>query len=105
MDVAFVPNQSTGQYQGDAIVALHGSWATADKEWGRGDPATRRAPALMRIAINNDGLGSTYKIVDGFQLEDGQRWTRPAGVAIGPDGNIYFTSDGGIHGLFRLRWQ
>jgi glucose/arabinose dehydrogenase len=29
---------------------------------------------------------------------------RPSGVAFGADGALYFTSDDGIEGLFRLRW-
>jgi glucose/arabinose dehydrogenase len=42
-------------------------------------------------------------LVDGFQLANGERWARPVGVAIGPDGALYFTSDSGANGLFRLK--
>ena len=42
-------------------------------------------------------------LVTGFQLENGGRWARPVGVAIGPDGALYFTSDSETDGLFRLR--
>jgi len=43
-------------------------------------------------------------LVSGFQLDNGNRWARPVGVAFGPDGALYFTSDGGAtEGLFRLR--
>ncbi|MEX2164562.1 MAG: hypothetical protein WD823_10000 [Sulfuricaulis sp.] len=41
-------------------------------------------------------------LVTGFQNENGDRWARPVGVAVGPDGVLYFTSDEGINGLFRL---
>ena len=41
-------------------------------------------------------------LVTGFQLANGDRWARPVGVAIGPDGALYFTSDSGTNGLFRL---
>jgi glucose/arabinose dehydrogenase len=44
-------------------------------------------------------------LISGFQLADGRRWARPTGVAIGPDGALYFASDDGIQGLFRLRPQ
>jgi len=37
-----------------------------------------------------------------FQSESGARWARPVGVAFGPDGALYFSSDSGINGLFRL---
>jgi len=44
-------------------------------------------------------------LVSGFQLDNGERWARPVGVAFGPDGALYFTSDGGTtEGLFRL-WR
>jgi glucose/arabinose dehydrogenase len=42
-------------------------------------------------------------LVTGFQLADGERWARPVGVAVGPDGALYFTSDSETNGLFRLR--
>ena len=42
-------------------------------------------------------------LVTGFQLPDGDRWARPAGVAIGPDGALYFSSDSDTNGLFRLK--
>jgi glucose/arabinose dehydrogenase len=41
-------------------------------------------------------------LVGGFQLVDGGRWARPAGAAFGPDGALYFTSDAGTEGLFRV---
>jgi glucose/arabinose dehydrogenase len=41
-------------------------------------------------------------LVTGFQRANGERWARPVGVAIGPDGALYFTSDSGTNGLFRL---
>jgi len=37
-----------------------------------------------------------------LQRPDGERLLRPVGVAIGPDGALYFTSDAHLQGLFRL---
>ena len=42
-------------------------------------------------------------LVTGFQLSSGERRVRPAGVAVGPDGVLYFSSDGETNDLFRLR--
>jgi glucose/arabinose dehydrogenase len=41
-------------------------------------------------------------LVTGFQRLNGERLLRPVGVAIGPDGALYFTSDAHLQGLFRL---
>ena len=44
-----------------------------------------------------------FELQQDSELEDGKRWARPVGVAIGPDGEIYFTSDAGFNGLYRLK--
>jgi glucose/arabinose dehydrogenase len=41
-------------------------------------------------------------LLTGLQRSDGERLLRPVGVAIGPDGALYFTSDAHLQGLFRL---
>jgi len=106
MDVGFVNTDHIAwqSYEHDAIVALHGSWATSDGG-GRGDPASRREPMLVRVEFDDEGnaTGEVHDFIDGFQLEDGSRWARPMGVAFDNEGSLFFTSDGGIHGLFRLK--
>ena len=92
------------RFTGDAMVALHGSWATLPDGEFRGNPATRRPPKLVAVRFNNEQEAVRVDdIVTGFQLANGDRWARPVGVAIGSDGSLYFTSDEGIEGLFRLR--
>ncbi len=61
-----------------------------------------------------------YGFIEGTRADDGDHtdamllideptfpgchvWARPVGVAVGPDGALYFTSDSAINGLFRLR--
>ena len=88
---------------GDAVVALHGSWGTQPDGGAGGSPATRRVPALVVVRFDDGEAHSVEDLVTGFQLDDGRRWARPAGVAFGPDGALYFTSDAGLQGLFRLR--
>jgi glucose/arabinose dehydrogenase len=105
LGVAFVPPGALGpRFAGDAVVALHGSWATRPFGKASGDPATRRPPKLVRVRFRDGEAQGVDDLVTGFQLDDGARWARPAGMAFGPDGALYFTSDGGaIQGLFRLR--
>ncbi|KXS38452.1 MAG: glucose/sorbosone dehydrogenases-like protein [Halomonadaceae bacterium T82-2] len=87
----------------DLVAALHGSWATAPTGGAGGDPATRREPALMGVRLDEAGRhGEVVPLITGFQDAEGRRWARPVGVAVGPDGTIYFTSDTGETGLYRL---
>ncbi len=104
MGVAFVREGSLdARWAGDAVVALRGSWATAPSGGSSGDPATRRPPKLVLVRFENGEARRVDDLVTGFQLPDGGRWARPVGVAVGPDGALYFTSDAGNNGLFRLR--
>jgi glucose/arabinose dehydrogenase len=104
MGVAFVPvGAMDARFHGDALVALHGSWATRPAGGAFGDAASRRPPKIVAVRFEEGKAQRVDDLITGFQLPDGTRWARPVGVAIGPDGALYFTSDAGIHGLFRLR--
>jgi len=104
MGVAFVSKGAMDErLEFDAIVALHGSWATLPQGNYLGDAATRRPPAVVAVRFEDGRPRRVDNLISGFQLKDGVRWARPVGVALGPDGALYFTSDGGTHGLFRLR--
>ena len=104
LGVTFVPAGAMDKaLEQDAIVALHGSWATRPSGGFFGDKATRRPPKIVAVRFADDRARRVDDLISGFQLGDGTRWARPAGVAIGPDGGLYFTSDSGIDGLFRLR--
>ena len=104
MGVAFVPKGALSpDFEGDAVVALHGSWATAPFGRASGDPAKRREPKLVVVNFKEGQATEVEDLVIGFQRGDGSRWARPVGVAFGPDGALYFTSDFGAEALFRLR--
>jgi len=104
MGVSFVNNQRFGKkLMYDAIVALHGSWATQPGGGFFGSRSTRRPPKIVAARFKNGKAVRVDDLITGFQLNDGSRWARPVGVAMGPDGALYFTSDGGVHGLYRLK--
>ena len=103
MGVVFIPPGAMDDtLNGDAVVASRGSWGTAPSGGSRGDRATRRPPKLVLVRFENDEALRVDDLLIGFQSENGDRWARPVGVAIGPDGNLYFTSDEHTNGLFRL---
>ncbi|MCR4301710.1 MAG: PQQ-dependent sugar dehydrogenase [Sulfuricaulis sp.] len=103
MGVTFVPKGALSKaLELDAVVALRGSWGTQPTGGSFGNPATRRPPKLVVVRFKDGGAVRVDDLVTGFQLADGDRWARPVGVAIGPDGALYFTSDSEINGLFRL---
>jgi len=105
MAVSFVNSQALDhRFKHAAVVALHGSWATKPTGGYFGDDATRRPPKLVVVRFQHGRAKSVEDLVTGFQLKNGERWARPVGVGIGPDGALYFTSDAGINGLFRLKY-
>ena len=104
LGMTFVPKGALSPpLEFDAIVALHGSWATRPSGSFFGESATRRPPKIVAVRFENGRAQRVDDVISGFQMKDGRRWARPVGVAIGPDGALYFTSDSGINGLFRLR--
>lgn len=104
LGVMFVPaGAMDSSLVGDAIVALHGSWGTRPAGSFFGDRASRREPKLVAVRFADGKAQRVDDLVTGFQLDKGQRWARPAGVAFGPDGALYFSSDSDTEGLFRLR--
>ena len=104
MAVSFVPKGAMHKLlELDAIVALRGSWGTQPSGGVLGSKATRRPPKLVVVRFKDGAPVRVDDLVTGFQLENGTRWARPVGVAIGLDGALYFTSDSETNGLFRLR--
>lgn len=103
LGMAFVPDGALDtRFINNAVVALHGSWATRPGGRRFGSRATRRPPKLVMVQFRDGTAAGVVDMVTGFQRPDGVRLARPAGVAIGPDGALYFTSDAHTEGLFRL---
>lgn len=104
LGMAFVPKGAMdASLEFDAVVALHGSWGTQPSGGFMGSAATRRPPKIVAVRFNDGQAIRVDDLITGFQLPDGKRWARPAGVALGPDGALYFSSDSEINGLFRLK--
>jgi glucose/arabinose dehydrogenase len=60
--------------------------------------ASLEAPRMLTFAK----VQGVEDLISGFQLDNGDRWARPVGVAFGPDGALYFSSESGVNALFRL---
>lgn len=86
LDLAFYDHDAFGpDYRGDAFVALHGSWNR--------DPRT--GYKLVRLLIEDgEPTGAYEDFVTGFVIDDRSVWGRPVGVAVSPDGALYFSEDG-----------
>jgi glucose/arabinose dehydrogenase len=75
------------EYKGSAFVAMHGSW-------NRGN---RTGYKVVRVLIDKDGkpTGEYQDFMTGFVRSQKAVWGRPVGVAVGNDGALYVTEDGG----------
>lgn len=104
LDVAFANKGDLGgAWSGQAFVALHGSWATPPAGTASGDLRGRREPKIVQVLFENGKpTGKVKDFISGFQLPTGARWARPAGLAFGPDGALYISSDSDTLGIFRL---
>lgn len=104
LGMAFAPRGTLdAALEFDAVVALHGSWGTQPGGGFVGRASTRREPKIVAVRFQDGQAVRVDDLITGFQLPDGERWARPAGVAFGPDGALYFSSDSESNGLFRLK--
>jgi len=77
--------QFPAEYQGDAFVALHGSW----------NRAKRTGYKVVRLSFK-DGVptGEYQDFLTGFVVDDTRVWGRPVDVAVARDGSLLVSEDG-----------
>jgi glucose/arabinose dehydrogenase len=86
LNIAFYEGKSfPAEYQGDAFVALHGSW-------NRGN---RTGYKVVRLLFRDGKPTGEYEdFITGFVVSNGEVWGRPVGVAVANDGALVITEDG-----------
>ena len=101
-DVMFYTGtQFPASYRNGAFIAFHGSWNRA--------PLPQAGYKVMFVPIARGvANGAAEVFADGFAGKDvtpaGARY-RPTGLAVGPDGSLYVTSDQGEGAVFRILAQ
>ncbi|RWM70020.1 sorbosone dehydrogenase family protein [Mesorhizobium sp.] len=86
LNIAFYDGKNfPADYQGDAFVALHGSW-------NRG---VRTGYKVVRLKFRDGKPTGEYEdFMTGFVFSDDAVWGRPVGVAVAKDGALIVTEDG-----------
>ena len=85
------------RYRNGGFVALHGSW----------NRSTATGYKVVFFPMINGRPGPTEDFVTGFVVNDGtggaaiERWGRPVGVTVAPDGSL-LVSDDGSHRIWRI---
>ncbi len=90
LQLTFYPRGVTGpsafpeEYQGDAFVALHGSWNRAGRTGGK----------VIRVRLRHGQSDGSYEdFLTGFVIDDTRMWGRPVGLTVARDGALLVTDD------------
>jgi glucose/arabinose dehydrogenase len=81
-------------YQGDALVAFHGT--------ARDQVTTLGGYNVMRVRFKNGAPVAMEDLVRGWNA-NGDTWGRPAGLLVAPDGSVLISDDAGGR-IYRLRY-
>jgi len=78
-------NQFPSEFNGDAFVALHGSW----------NRSKRTGYKVVRLGFKNGQPSGEYQdFLTGFVVDDERVWARPVDIAIAHDGSLLVSEDG-----------
>jgi glucose/arabinose dehydrogenase len=84
LGLAFLDGEGVpAELNGDLMVVQHGSW-------NREPPA---APKLLLIDFEDGAPVAARDFATGWQDASGERWGRPAGVVVAPDGSLIVSDD------------
>ncbi len=93
LGLSFYTGSQFPGYNGSLFVAVHGSW-------NRQPPAE---PKLLHVVFQNGQAVRVDDFATGWQLANGQRWGRPVGVVVAPDGSLIVSDDqAGV--LYQVRY-
>jgi glucose/arabinose dehydrogenase len=87
----YTGTQFPQRFRNGGFVALHGSWNRSVASGGR----------VAFFPMNNGRPGPLEDFMTGFVVSDGEggtaveRWGRPVGVTVAPDGSLLVSDDGG----------
>jgi glucose/arabinose dehydrogenase len=79
----YTGQQYPADYAGDLFVVQHGSW-------NREPPAE---PKVLRLHFDGVRPISAQDFATGWQQASGNRWGRPAGIVVAPDGSVILSDD------------
>jgi glucose/arabinose dehydrogenase len=86
LGLAFYEGGAFGaDFEGDAFIALHGSWNRAKR--------TGYKVARLKFAAGKP-TGAYQDFVTGFVIDETRVWGRPVDVAVAPDGALFISEDG-----------
>lgn len=82
-------------YRHQAFLALHGSWNRAEPKGYK----------VVLVTFSSNGYGVAQDFVTGFYLPDSNaQFGRPCGLAIAPDGSLFFSDDSG-GAIYRVTYR